>query len=187
MTAEFMRPALFLDRDGVINIEREYVHRIDDFEFVEGIFELCRWATARGLAIVVVTNQSGIGRGYYSEADFLTLSHWMCARFDEAGAPISGVYYCPFHPEHGVGKYKQESLDRKPNPGMILRAKNELGLNLCQSILIGDKPSDIMAGVASGVGLTVLIGENDGICKPSIVVNSLSQALLQLDRGLSSD
>jgi D-glycero-D-manno-heptose 1,7-bisphosphate phosphatase len=181
MTPDAVKPALFLDRDGVVNVERHYVHRVEDFEFVDGIFELCRVAQAKGMVIVIVTNQAGIGRGYYSEAQFLALTDWMRARFDEAGAPLSGVYFCPFHPEHGVGKYKMDSFDRKPNPGMILRARDELGLDLAHSILIGDKPSDIVAGNMAGVGCTVLIGENTGNFSPSRTISSIADACLLLN------
>ncbi|SCY21294.1 D-alpha,beta-D-heptose 1,7-bisphosphate phosphatase [Nitrosospira sp. Nl5] len=151
------RPALFLDRDGVINAEKNYVNRIEDFEFVDGIFDLCRSAVAAGMAIVVVTNQAGIGRGYYSEAQFLSVTEWMVSRFAEEGIVIGGVYYCPYHPEHGIGGYKADSFDRKPNPGMILRARDELGLSLERSILVGDKASDIAAARAASVGRAVLL------------------------------
>lgn len=171
-----LRPALFLDRDGVINIEKNYVHRVEDFEFVAGIFDLCRAATGRGMALVVITNQAGIGRGYYSEAQFHALTDWMKGRFAGEGVPIEAVYFCPNHPEHGVGDYRNESFDRKPNPGMILRARDDLGLDLSRSILIGDKESDIAAGKAAGVGLTVLLGKEAGQSAPDRAVDSLYQA-----------
>jgi len=114
--------ALILDRDGVVNLDKDYVYRIEDFEFIDGIFNLCRDAAAQGYLIFIITNQSGIGRGYYTEADFHALTDWMKARFHEEGVTITQVYFCPYHPVHGIGKYKQDSNDRKPNPGMILRA-----------------------------------------------------------------
>ena len=171
-----LRPALFLDRDGVINVEKNYVHRIEDFEFLDGIFGLCRAAAERNMPIVVVTNQAGIGRGYYSEAQFLTLTDWMRARFEEERAPVAAVYFCPYHPEQGVGTYRKESFDRKPNPGMFLRARDELGLDLARSILIGDKASDIAAAKAAGVGLTVLLGADIETAAPDGVVASLHEA-----------
>lgn len=171
-----LRPALFLDRDGVINVEKNYVHRIEDFEFLDGIFDLCRAAAERNMPIVVVTNQAGIGRGYYSEAQFLTLTDWMQARFEEERAPVAAVYCCPYHPEHGLGAYRKESFDRKPNPGMLLRARDELGLDLGRSILIGDKSSDIAAAKAAGVGLTVLLGADVENAAPDRVVASLKEA-----------
>jgi D-glycero-D-manno-heptose 1,7-bisphosphate phosphatase len=181
-----LRPALFLDRDGVINVEKNYVYRIEDFEFLDGIFDLCRAAAERNMPIVVVTNQAGIGRGYYSEAQFLTLTDWMRARFEEERAPIAVVYFCPFHPEYGVGTYGQESFDRKPNPGMLLRARDELGLDLGSSILIGDKGSDIAAAKAAGVGLAVLLGADVENAAPAKVVASLHEAFeLLLSRELA--
>lgn len=155
MTPPPGRRALFLDRDGVINVERHYVHRVEDFEFLPGIFELCATAEASGYLIVVVTNQAGIGRGYYSEADFQQLTGWMVAAFRQRGIGIARVYHCPYHPTAGIGEYRRESFDRKPQPGMLLKAREDLGLDLAASVLIGDKDSDIDAGRAAGVGCLV--------------------------------
>ena len=155
MTPPPGRKALFLDRDGVINVDRNYVHRVEDFEFLPGIFELCNAAAERGYLIVVVTNQAGIGRGYYTEADFEHLTDWMVGAFRQRGIDIARVYHCPYHPTAGVGEYRRESFDRKPHPGMLLRARDELGLNLANSVLIGDKDSDMAAGLAAGVGRLV--------------------------------
>jgi D-glycero-D-manno-heptose 1,7-bisphosphate phosphatase len=149
--------ALFLDRDGIINVDKTYVFRTEDFEFVDGIFEVCRIAQERGFLLVIVTNQAGIGRGHYTEEDFRQLTNWMLARFADRNIVIDKVYYCPFHPEFGVGAYRCDSFDRKPNPGMILRARAELDLDLAASILVGDKATDVQAGVAAGVGTNVLM------------------------------
>ena len=143
--------ALFLDRDGVINIDRKYVWRIDDFEFLPGIVELCHIAQAVGLLPIVVTNQAGIGRGYYTEQDFLRLTEWMLGEFRGQGIRIGRVYHCPYHPTEAIGQYRRESPDRKPNPGMILKAKEDFALDLSRSVLVGDKDSDIAAGRAAGV------------------------------------
>ena len=145
--------ALFLDRDGVINHDAGYTSNIDNFKFIDGIFDLCRAAKQLGYLIIVVTNQAGIGRGYYSEAEFLKLTEWMCERFKAENAPITEVFYCPYHPEHGVGEYKKESFGRKPNPGMILRAAEKYKIDLAQSIMIGDKDSDMQAANNAGVGV----------------------------------
>ncbi len=146
------RRALFLDRDGVINVDTGYVHRPEDFRFCEGIFELVRHAHRQGWAVVVVTNQAGIGRGYYTEAQFQDLTRWMLAEFARRDAPIDRVFHCPDHPDHGAGPYRRESPLRKPNPGMLLLAAKELGLSLPHSVLVGDKESDITAGRRAGVG-----------------------------------
>ena len=145
------RRALFLDRDGVINHDSGYTHRIEDFHFVDGIFDLCRAAQQAGYLIIVVTNQAGIGRGYYTEEDFQVLTTWMVGRFAEEGVTITDVLYCPFHPEHGIGRYKCESEDRKPNPGMILRAAKLYNLDVGNSVMIGDKDTDMQAAESSGI------------------------------------
>lgn len=150
------RPALFLDRDGVINIDHAYVHRKEDFDFVDGIFELVRTARERGYLVFVITNQAGIGRGKYTEADFHVLTEWMCGEFASRSAPIDKVYFCPYHAEHGIGHYKAESPFRKPNPGMILQAAQEFDVDLAASVLLGDMETDILAGARAGVGRRLL-------------------------------
>lgn len=150
------RAALFLDRDGVINVDYAYVIRREDFEFVDGIFDLCRNAVRLGYFLVVVTNQAGIGRGYYSEAQFLELTDWMRSRFSAEGIEIGAVYYCPFHPEHGIGDYKIDADCRKPKPGMLHQAMLEHDIEPRYSILIGDNQSDIDAGRAAGVACNIL-------------------------------
>lgn len=171
-----MRKALFLDRDGVINTESNYVHKIEDFEFINGIFDLCRAAIKENMLIVIVTNQAGIGRGLYTEAQFHKLMHWVNKRFIEEMTPISAVYFCPDHPIHGHGIYRKDSLDRKPNPGMFLRAHKDLLINLTNSTLIGDKETDIQAAKAAGVGRTVLLTNNQGYSAADLRVSSLIEA-----------
>lgn len=148
--------ALFLDRDGVINLDHGYVSRRENFVFVDGIFALCRHAKRLGYLIIVVTNQAGIGRGYYTEQDFVQLTHWMCAVFADEGAAVDNVYFCPTHPIHGLGQYKADSYFRKPNPGMFLKAAEDFDVDLSQSVLIGDKETDIAAGLSAGIGCNLL-------------------------------
>ena len=152
--------ALFLDRDGVINVNHGYVHSMENFDFVDGIFDLVRAACKARYRVIVVTNQAGIGRGYYPESQFHELTGWMCAQFEKHGAPIDRVYFSPYHPTAGVGEYRKDEDTRKPGPGMILRAKRELGLSLENSILVGDKPSDILAGITAGVRTNVLFSDD---------------------------
>lgn len=182
--SESGKPALFLDRDGVINVDHAYVYRKEDFQFIEGIFELCRHAKQRGYLLVVITNQAGIGRGYYTEQDFHVLTGWMCDIFRENGADIDKVYFCPFHPVHGIGKYKVDSILRKPNPGMILQAERELNVDLGRSVLVGDKDSDIEAGIKAGVGRNLLFrrGMADGGTAedPARIVTMLPQIIAML-------
>jgi D-glycero-D-manno-heptose 1,7-bisphosphate phosphatase len=143
--------AIFLDRDGVVNVEKNYVNRIEDFEFIDGIFEFCALVQQLDFKIFIITNQAGIGRGYYTIDDFDRLTDWMLAQFKAHGIHIEKVYYCPYHPTAGVGAYRKSSYDRKPNPGMILKAQREFDLDLSKSILVGDKDSDLEAGRAAGV------------------------------------
>ena len=149
------RAALFLDRDGVINVDRAYVHRIEEFVWIPGVFDTVRAAARLGLAVIVVTNQAGIARGHYSEQDFRSLTDWMQARFTAAGAPLTAVYYCPCHPD-GLPPYNTISPMRKPEPGMLLQAAREHALELPRSVLIGDQESDIAAGRAAGLLRTAL-------------------------------
>ena len=143
--------AIFLDRDGVINVEKNYIYQVEDFEFVDGIFEFCILAQRFNFRIFIITNQAGIGRGYYTVDDFDRLTKWMLAQFRARGIRIEKVYYCPYHPTAGIGEYRKNSFDRKPNPGMILKAKKEFELDLSKSVLVGDKDSDLEAGRAAGV------------------------------------
>jgi D-glycero-D-manno-heptose 1,7-bisphosphate phosphatase len=172
--------ALFLDRDGVINVDRHYVHRVEDFEFVPGIFDLCAHAQAAGYRLVVVTNQAGIARGYYTEADFQSLTRWMLDTFARRSVVIDRVYHCPHHPTAGLGAYRRESFDRKPNPGMLLRARDELGLDLARSAFVGDKESDMEAGRRAGVGRLIKLADaSDAAVPPAddvTIVTSLEAA-----------
>lgn len=149
------RRALFLDKDGVINVDHGYVCSPERTEFIGDIFELCRTSTQHGYLNVMVTNQAGIARGYYSEQQFLEYMDWVRREFQIQGTQIDAVYYCPHHPVHGLGKYLQDCGCRKPKPGMILAAQRDLNLDLAGSILIGDSASDRAAGEAAGVGACI--------------------------------
>jgi D-glycero-D-manno-heptose 1,7-bisphosphate phosphatase len=149
--------ALFLDRDGVVNEEVGYLHRTEEVRFVDGIFSLCRTAAALGYRLIVVTNQAGIARGYYSEADFDVLMEFMRSELRAEEIELDAVYYCPFHPEHGVGKYKKDHEDRKPGTGMLRRGAREFGLDLSESVLVGDRCSDVGAANAAGLRQAFLI------------------------------
>ena len=152
--------AIFLDRDGVINRDTGYVYKPGDFEFIDGIFELAAAAQAVGYELIVVTNQAGVARGYYSESDVQRAHKWLQQQFGDRGITVARIYYCPFHPEGTVGQYRADSPHRKPNPGMILQAAKERGIDLSSSILIGDKESDLEAGRRAKVGTVVLFDPN---------------------------
>jgi len=155
-----MKKALFLDRDGVVNVEKDYLYKIEDFEFIDGIFELCRYYQNLGYIIIVVTNQSGIAREYYTEINFSKLTSWMINKFLSKGIRIEEVYYCPHHE-----KISGECNCRKPNPGMLLEAAQKYDIDLKNSIIIGDKERDIEAGLNAGLKETYLFDESKSILK----------------------
>jgi D-glycero-D-manno-heptose 1,7-bisphosphate phosphatase len=177
-------PAIFLDRDGVINRDLHYVYRTEDFHFLPGIMDACRAFVAAGFRLVVVTNQAGIARGLYTLADLEILHCWMTEQFDSAGAPLSGIYFCPHHPEGRVDQFRTNCDCRKPAPGMLLKAQRDLNIDLPRSILIGDKVSDVLAGRAAGVGRCYLVGHNpDETAEKSseaIAVANISQIVSSL-------
>jgi D-glycero-D-manno-heptose 1,7-bisphosphate phosphatase len=149
--------ALFLDRDGVVNVEVGYLHRIEDVRFVDGIFSLCRTAASLGYRLIVVTNQAGIARSFYTETDFHALMDFMRNTLRSQGVELDAVYFCPFHPEHGVGEYKREHEDRKPGTGMLRRGAREFGVDLTESVMVGDRCSDVAAANSAGLRQAFLI------------------------------
>ncbi|CAH2030686.1 D-glycero-beta-D-manno-heptose 1,7-bisphosphate 7-phosphatase [Trichlorobacter ammonificans] len=150
--------AVFLDRDGTLNIEKEYLFRIEEFEFVPGAVEAIRLLNRAGLLVVVVTNQSGIARGYYSEADLQRLHRHVDALLTAEGARVDAWYHCPHHPD-GREPYRRQCDCRKPLPGMLWLAAREHGIDLATSWMVGDKAADVVAGLAAGCRpLLVLTG-----------------------------
>jgi D-glycero-D-manno-heptose 1,7-bisphosphate phosphatase len=156
--------ALFLDRDGVVNHEIGYLYRPADVRWVEGIIPLCQTAQSLGYKLVIVTNQAGIARGFYAQQDFDILMQFMRSELSQHNITLDAIYHCPYHPE-GLGEYKRDHEDRKPNPGMLLRAARDLSLDLSQSILIGDRCSDIAAANAAGLRQAFLLaGTEENPC-----------------------
>lgn len=154
------RRALFLDRDGVVNIDHGYVHTPERTEFLPGIFARVRAAIADGAMAIVVTNQAGIGRGYYDEAAFLEYTAWLHRRFAEEDAPLLATYWCPHHPQAGLGDYRVACACRKPQPGMLLAARARFRIDMAGSTMIGDKDSDMEAARAAGVAHRVQLSED---------------------------
>lgn len=138
-----LKAAVFLDRDGTINVDRGYLHRIEDFEYLEGAVEGLKSLQSMGYLLVVITNQSGIARGYYTEQDFLKLNKWMMEDLRHQGITISGAYYCPHYPQGKIRKYSIECNCRKPQIGLYLKAQREFGIDFSASIAIGDKYRDL--------------------------------------------
>lgn len=157
LVAGAQRRAVLLDRDGVVNVNHGYVHSAAETEWIDGIFGLARAARSAGYALVVVTNQAGIGRGYYTSGEFLAYTRWVHGEFAAKGAPLLATYYCPHHPTEGVGAFRTECECRKPRPGMLLKAAAQWNIDLGSSLLVGDHLSDIAAAEAAGVGLAVLV------------------------------
>ncbi len=149
--------ALFLDRDGIINIDHGYVFEIEKFHFVEGIFELCKRAQDLGYLLIVVTNQAGIAKGFYSEKQFLELTKWMENEFQKRGIKITKTFYCPHHVDAKIEKYRQDSFDRKPSPGMLLKAIAEFNIDPKKSVMLGDKEIDVQAADSAGIASKALI------------------------------
>jgi len=142
--------AIFLDRDGVINKDKNYLYRKEDFEFIDGVFEACQYFQKLGYQLIVVTNQSGIARGYYQKQDFHKLNQWMIEQFSDEGIKILDVFFCPHGPESTCNC-------RKPKPGMLLEAKIKYNIDMGSSWIIGDKEADVSAANASGISNTILV------------------------------
>jgi D-glycero-D-manno-heptose 1,7-bisphosphate phosphatase len=156
-----LRPALFLDRDGVLNEDRGYVSRWEDFHWIGGAKAAVAAFNRAGWLVIVVTNQSGVGRGFYSEADMHALHARMVEDLAEIGGHIDAFYYAPQHPEASLDAYRHpDPPDRKPNPGMILRALSEWPIDKAASLLVGDKPSDLEAALRAGIRGVLFEGGN---------------------------
>lgn len=154
-----MRKVIFLDRDGTINVEKSYLHKWEDFEFEKNAIEGLKKLKDSGYEFIVVTNQSGIGRGYYTEEDLVTLNNQMTEKLKEFGIEILECFYCPHHPEKGIGKYKVDCNCRKPNPGMLLEGIKKYDVDIENSFMIGDKKGDLEAGKKAGLkSILVLTG-----------------------------
>lgn len=166
------RPALFLDRDGVINVEKNYLHKKEDFEFIENIFELCLFYQKQNFLIIVVTNQSGIARSYYCESDFSSLTFWMINEFDKKGVSIDQVYHCPHHPD-----ITGACECRKPSAGMLLQAQKDFNIDMKNSVLIGDKERDIQAGYNAGLKETYLFSSEIQKSSATKIIHSLKELI----------
>jgi D-glycero-D-manno-heptose 1,7-bisphosphate phosphatase len=164
-----MKKAIFLDRDGVINVDKGYVYKIDDFEFMKGIFDALLALQKAGYLLIIVTNQSGIGRGYFSEKAYKKLTDWMLGEFKKKDIFISKVYHCPHTPE-------EKCKCRKPMPGMLLRAIDEFNIDSNSSWMIGDKRSDMEAGKRAGVKKCLLV-EHDGVEKSQLLFDIIPLVL----------
>jgi D-glycero-D-manno-heptose 1,7-bisphosphate phosphatase len=144
-----LKRAVFVDRDGTINVERDYLYRVDEFEFIPGAPQALKLLNEAGFMVVVVTNQSGVARGYYTEEEVGILHRHIESELANAGARVDAWYYCPHHPS-GRGSYSLPCRCRKPLPGMLLEAARRHNIDLAASIMIGDRLADMEAGIAAG-------------------------------------
>jgi D-glycero-D-manno-heptose 1,7-bisphosphate phosphatase len=163
---------IFLDRDGVINKDFSYVYKVADFEFIDGIFDVCIYFQNLGYNIIIVTNQSGISRGYYSENDFQNLTNWMLGQFKKNDINILDIFHCPHSPDSNCDC-------RKPNPGMLLNARHKHNIDMKKSWIIGDKEADIIAGISSGLSNTILVNNFNTVyvnhSKAKFIIESIKQ------------
>ena len=162
--------AVFLDRDGVINQDTGYVSCVDDFHFIDGTIEALQILKKKGYCLVVVTNQSGIARGYFTEEQFMSLTEWMDWSLADRDVDLDGIYFCPHHPTAGVGEYRQECNCRKPAPGMLLDAAKDLKIDLANSYMVGDKAGDLQAAKAAGVGHKILVRTGKTVTEEAIAL-----------------
>ena len=151
MTTSEGKKAVFFDRDGTLNVDTAYLYRIEEFRWIEGAVEAIRYCNDRGWLVIVVTNQSGVARGYYTEADVERLHAWMNEDLQKHGAHIDAFYYCPHHPKGAVAQYAKECDCRKPAPGLVETACREYGIDKAKSVLIGDKERDVECAERAGV------------------------------------
>ena len=158
--ATHSQKVLFLDRDGVINYDYGYVHRVDQFDFIPSIFDLCQRAQTKGYKIVIVTNQAGIAKGLYDFQALKTVTRFMISQFRAEGINISGFYFSPYHVDGIIPQLSLEHITRKPNPGLILQAQKDMNINLDDSLIVGDQVSDMEAGYAAGIPRRILYNPN---------------------------
>lgn len=165
------RRAVFLDRDGTINVEKHYLHKVEDFEFIPGASEAIKRLKEAGFVVVVVSNQAGVARGFFDEQAVELLHRHMQAELAKIGTSIDAFYFCPHHPEEGLGRYKVACDCRKGEPGMLLQAAEDLGIDLHRSFMVGDKVADIEAGRRAGCeSVLVLTGYGvDAAAEPELI------------------
>ena len=164
---------IFLDRDGVINKELNYLYKIEDFKFIKGVFKACKYFQNLNYKIIIITNQSGISRGYYTENDYHALTSWMVAQFKKKQINILDVFHCSHLPESNCNC-------RKPKPGMFIKAQKKYDIDMDQSWVIGDKESDIAAGIISGIGNTILVKSghkiNEEVSNAKYIIDTIDQS-----------
>ena len=173
-----LNKALFLDRDGVINKDFQYVYKKNDIEFFDHIFDLVKHANKLGYIVIIVTNQAGISRGIFTERELIELMEWILHQFNKMDSLITDYYYCPYHPNFPKKDYEEFKYDRKPEPGMFLKAKEKYNINMSKSILIGDNITDMIAGERAKLGKLIYFSETKN--KKYKCISSLKEAFKYL-------
>ncbi|WP_241649218.1 D-glycero-beta-D-manno-heptose 1,7-bisphosphate 7-phosphatase [Rosenbergiella collisarenosi] len=174
-----MKPAIFLDRDGTINLDHGYVHLSDDFQFIDGVIDAMVELKKMGYLLVLITNQSGIARGLFTEDQFMHLTEWMDWSLADRGVDLDGIYFCPHHPQAVVDEYRQECECRKPKAGMFSDAMAQLDIDMSASYMVGDKKEDMQAASLAGVGHKILVRTGKEVTPESesaadMIINSLA-------------
>nr|ADA82651.1 D,D-heptose 1,7-bisphosphate phosphatase [Candidatus Blochmannia americanus] len=157
--------AIFIDRDGTINIDKNYVHSIDNFFFIDNVIDAMITLKKMNFFLIIVTNQSGIARGLFTQYEFLLLTQWMVSYLGLHHVYIDAVYFCPHHIQGTVKQFQRACLCRKPKPGMLLDAKKRFNINMTTSYMVGDTENDMLAGQSAGVGTKVLVCSGKKITK----------------------
>ena len=175
-----MIKAAFLDRDGVINVDYGYVHKKEDFVFIEGVFEALKLLNSSNYKIIIITNQAGIAKGIFSEQDYLSLTNWYLNCLKKKNIEILDVFFCPFHIDGILEEYRLNSSDRKPKSGMFLKAIEKYGIDITKSFTVGDKITDIRASLGAGIISNYLIKEDENLSDKTInlsVAANLNEAV----------
>ena len=172
------KKAVFIDRDGVINKEVGYLHKIKDFKFIDGVFDACLYLQNLGYHLIIVTNQSGISRGYYSENDFHVVNNWMLEQFSHQDIKFLDVFFCPHGPESTCNC-------RKPQPGMFIQANDKHDIDMNNSWMVGDKEADIQAANAAGINNTIIVKSghtiNERNSNATYIIDSIAQVKEVID------
>lgn len=182
-----MSKVIFLDRDGTINKEVNYLYKTDEFEFIDGAIDAIKTFHKLGYKVIVITNQAGIARGYYEEKDVQTLHNYLDTLLERYNTFIDAYYYCPHHPEGTVEKYKGKCNCRKPEIGMIEKAKEDYNIDLTKSVIVGDKESDILTGKNVGIGKTILVKSGHTVDEEKTVADEIYDDLYSFSIRLKNN
>ena len=175
-----MNKAIFLDRDGTINVEKNYLYRKEDFEFIEGVPQALKLFREKGYLLILITNQSGIARGYYSVSDMEKLHEYMQSELRKYNAQFDDIFYCPHHPEAVIEEYRIDCDCRKPRTGMFERAIEKYNIDIRNSYAIGDRERDLIPAEQLGVNCIFL---SEGVSRRWIMCKDLAEAVVKIQNA----